>query len=147
MLLSSTVPATAARRSTRRFSLFLMARVLIVVVYAIIYIYFRDQLPEKWSIDSEKIMEIMSYRGVGGALDNSFAVTASLFGLIGVDKLNIFTCVLSAVFLLFATHGVRRASDLFSRSLLIAPCIMLNMFAPSKETIVLLMTMLITFLS
>lgn len=144
MLMNPAIPGRPPRRSTRRFNPYSIAGVLIVFVYAVIYIYFRDALPEKWSVDSAKIIEILNYGGAGGDLDNSFAVTAALFGLIGVDNLDVFTCSVSAIFLMFATHGIRRAGDFFSRLLLIAPCIMLNMFAPSKETVVLIMTMLIT---
>jgi hypothetical protein len=147
MSMSPAIPGRAPGRSrgTRRFNQYSIAGVLIVFVYMVIYIYFRDALPEKWSVDSAKIIEILNYGGAGGDLDNSFAVTAALFSIIGVDNLDVFTCVVSAIFLLFATHGIRRPGDFFSRLLVIAPCIMLNMFAPSKETVVLVMTMLITF--
>jgi len=145
MLMNPAIPGRPPRkRSGRRFNQYSIAGILIVFVYAIIYIFFRNALPEKWSVDSAKIIEILNYGGAGGDLDNSFAVTAALFGLIGVDNLDVFTCIVSAIFLMFATHGIRRAGDFFSRLLLIAPCIMLNMFAPSKETVVLIMTMLIT---
>lgn len=145
MLMNPAIPGRPPRRrSAQRFNPYSMAGILIVFVYAVIYIYFRDALPEKWSVDSAKIIEILNYGGAGGDLDNSFAVTAALFGLIGVDNLDVFTCIVSAIFLMFATRGIRRAGDFFSRLLLIAPCIMLNMFAPSKETVVLIMTMLIT---
>lgn len=138
-------PATmpVRRRSARRVNPYSIAGVLIVLVYTAIYVFFRDMLPEKWSVDSAKIIEILTYGGMDD-LDNSFAVTAVLFGLIGVDNLDIFTCSVSAVFLFFATRDIRGAGDFFTRLLLIAPCIMLNMFAPSKETVVLIMTMLIT---
>ncbi|WP_454902164.1 hypothetical protein [Variovorax gossypii] len=131
------------RRSTHRVNQFSIAGILIVLVYTVIYAYFREMLPEKWSVDSAKIIEILNYGGTGD-MDNSFAVTAALFSIIGVDNLDVFTCGVSAIVLLFATHGIRKAGDFFSRLLLIAPCIMLNMFAPSKETVVLIMTMCIT---
>lgn len=120
-----------------------MTGIVIVLIYTVIYAYFRDSLPEKWSVDSAKIIEILNYGGAGD-IDNSFAITAAMFGLIGLDNLDVFTCAVSAIFLMFATQGIKRAGDFFSRLLLIAPCIMLNMFAPSKETVVLIMTMFIT---
>jgi hypothetical protein len=135
--------ATTGRRGTRRFNQYSIAGVLIVFVYVIIYAYFREMLPEKWSVDSAKILEILNYGGTD-EMDNSFAVTAALFSIIGSDNLDVFTCISSAIFLFFATRNIRRAGDFFSRLLLIAPCIMLNMFAPSKETVVLIMTMCIT---
>ena len=131
------------RRNSGRVNPYSIAGVLIVCIYAVVYIYFRDMLPEKWSVDSAKILEIINYGGAGD-YDNSFAITAMLFGIIGNNNLDVFTCVVSALFLFFATHDIRRAGDFFSRLLLIAPCIMLNMFAPSKETVVLIMTMFIT---
>lgn len=134
----------APRRGARRFNQYSLAGIGLVAVYILIYAFFRESLPDKWSVDSEKIIEILNYGGAGGDLDNSFAITAALFGLIGVDNLDVFTCTVSALFLIFATHDIRRAGDFFSRLLLIAPCIMLNMFAPSKETVVLVMTMFIT---
>jgi hypothetical protein len=137
-------PRRNAPRNRRRFNQYSIAGIALVIVYVLIYAFFRESLPEKWSVDSAKIIEILNYGGAGGDLDNSFAVTAALFGLIGVDNLDIFTCLVSALFLFFATHDIRRAGDFFSRLLLIAPCIMLNMFAPSKETVVLIMTMFIT---
>jgi magnesium-transporting ATPase (P-type) len=137
-------PRGNAPRNRRRFNQYSIAGIALVIVYVLIYAFFRESLPEKWSVDSAKIIEILNYGGAGGDLDNSFAVTAALFGLIGVDNLDIFTCLVSALFLFFATHDIRRAGDFFSRLLLIAPCIMLNMFAPSKETVVLIMTMFIT---
>lgn len=145
MSIDHALPRRAVRRrSSARFNQFSLAGALIVLVYTVIYAYFRDMLPEKWSVDSAKIIEILNYGGAGD-LDNSFGVTAALFGLIGIDNLDVFTCSVSAVFLVFATHNIRKAGDFFSRLLLIAPCIMLNMFSPSKETVVLIMTMLITF--
>lgn len=144
MRMSHAIPGPAVRRrSTRRFNQFSIAGILIVLVYTIIYAYFREMLPEKWSVDSAKIIEILNYGGTGD-MDNSFAVTAALFAVIGVDNLDVFTCGVSVIFLFFATHDVRKAGDFFARLLLIAPCIMLNMFAPSKETVVLIMTMFIT---
>lgn len=140
-------PATTTKRTKKnsgRVNPYSITGISIVFIYTVIYVYFRDSLPDKWSVDSAKIIEILNYGGAGGDLDNSFAVTAALFGLIGVDNLDVFTCSVSALFLLFATHDIRRAGDFFTRLLLIAPCIMLNMFAPSKETVVLIMTMFIT---
>jgi len=140
----SNAPGTGTARRSRRFNPYSIAGLGLVALYVLIYAFFRESLPEKWSVDSAKIIEILNYGGAGGDLDNSFAITAAMFGLIGVDNLDVFTCLVSAAFLLFATHDIRRAGDFFSRLLLIAPCIMLNMFAPSKETVVLIMTMFIT---
>ncbi|WP_354327378.1 hypothetical protein [Variovorax atrisoli] len=136
-------PMAAGRRGSRRFNPYSVAGVLIVLVYVVVYAFFREMLPEKWSVDSAKILEILNYGGTD-EMDNSFAVTAALFSIIGSNNLDVFTCASSAVFLFFATRNIRRAGDFFSRLLLIAPCIMLNMFAPSKETVVLIMTMCIT---
>ncbi|REN19349.1 hypothetical protein DSI41_10725, partial [Mycobacterium tuberculosis] len=95
---AATARTTTIRRGTRRFNQYSIAGVLIVFVYVIIYAYFREMLPEKWSVDSAKILEILNYGGTD-EMDNSFAVTAALFSIIGSNNLDVFTCISSAIFL------------------------------------------------
>lgn len=131
-----------ALRRVADLSVFPLISAAFICGYVIVYMFFRDSLPEKWSVDSAKILSILSY-GSGGGLDNSFAATAAFFSIIGRDNLDVFTVCTSSIFLIFATYGTRVPSDFALRWLLIMPCMMLNMFAPSKETIVLIITMMI----
>lgn len=124
-------------------SVFPLVNGALIAGYVIVYLFFRDALPEKWSVDSAKILSILGY-GNGGSLDDSFAATAAFFSVIGRENLDLFTVCISSVYTVFATHGARTLRDFTLRWLLIMPCMMLNMFAPSKETIVLILTMMIS---
>jgi hypothetical protein len=112
--------------------------------YAVVFLFFKTSLPEKWVTDSDKIAGMMAAGGGADSVDNSFAATAFFFLLIGEQNVEIFSFLVGFTYLALAFRGSRWfGTEFLVRMLWVVPCIPLNLFVASKETIVILMTLVI----
>jgi hypothetical protein len=116
--------------------------VLFIVGYIVVFWFFRTLLPEKWTIDSDKILGIAA-QGEGSA-DNSYAATAFLFMFIGERNVDLLVFTVGTSYLLLAFRGISGFNrEFLVRLAWIIPCLTQALFIANKETIVLSMTLII----
>ncbi|WP_349605759.1 hypothetical protein [Cupriavidus sp. DF5525] len=118
-----------------------VASMLLSLLYLTIYFFGRESLPEKWVTDSNKMLEFL----VTGSsnFDDSFAATARVFSFFGPEYVNVVAASVGVAYLVVASSRVASLRDLAARWLFVLPCMLLNLLAPGKETVVIAMSIIL----
>jgi hypothetical protein len=98
-------------------------------------------LPEFVFRDSDKIQS-----QVGGAStyqDTSFDAVAKFYAALGGIGSNLFVVVVGAVFIWLMVGYSKRLGNLLANTVLIIPCVFFNLFVASKDTLVVLMSIVL----
>ncbi|WP_434032856.1 hypothetical protein [Cupriavidus sp. a3] len=118
-----------------------VASMLLSILYLAIYFFGRESLPEKWVTDSNKMLEFL----VTGSsnFDDSFAATARVFSFFGPEYVNVVTASVGVAYLVVASSRIASLRELAVRWLFVLPCMLLNLLAPGKETVVIAMSIIL----
>jgi hypothetical protein len=93
------------------------------------------------SVDSDTIMEMRDY--IQESTGNSFRYTAMFFNMVPASLLTPFVLSISAICLYIFMKNIRRTSGILIAIYITLPGILLFMTRPQKETIVLIMTVIV----
>jgi hypothetical protein len=114
---------------------------MIVFVYWIVYLKADTFLPEFVFRDAEKIQ---SQIGGGSTYEGtSFDVVAKFYALLGPAGASLFVVAIGTVFIWRMVGEGRRAGSLAATIVLLAPCVFFNLFVASKDTLVVLMALVL----
>lgn len=119
--------------------------VAVAVGYLIIVLLAEDLLPEKWLIDTGKIYDTLEagFYGEARSTDNSFVATARFFGVLPMVLNYIWIYALGVFIAFWSILGARSAWFTTGMVLLIAPILFLCLIAPTKDVIVVLVTVIV----
>jgi hypothetical protein len=113
----------------------------VALLYLAIYVNARTLLPEFIFRDADKIQAQIggdnTYEG------SSFDVVGHFYKALGVTGANVFVATLGVLFIWVTLRQTRRVGSLFVNLALIAPCLFFNLFVASKDTLVVLMALLL----
>ena len=113
------------------------------VIYLALYYPLRNFLPENTLRDAELIAELM--QSGPGSQSQSFIYTAALLDAIPEFAQDIFVNIIGCTTILLITLNLRRALSFFIAPLIVLPLMVTNIMSPTKETIVLMMGLIIFF--
>ncbi|MGU7771930.1 hypothetical protein ACV229_17395 [Burkholderia sp. MR1-5-21] len=112
-----------------------------VSLYWIVYVKAGAFLPEYVFRDAEKIQS-----QIGGSSDyegTSFDAVAKLYAMLGASGTHVLTAVIGALFIWLMIAQARRVGSLVANLVLLAPCVFFNLFVASKDTLVVLMAIVL----
>ncbi|VWM11567.1 hypothetical protein [Burkholderia lata] len=114
---------------------------MIVFVYWIVYAKAGAFLPEFVFRDAEKIQ---SQIGGGSTYEGtSFDAVAKFYALLGPDGTSLFVAAIGTAFIWRIVGEGRRVGSLAAIIVLLAPCVFFNLFVASKDTLVVLMALVL----
>jgi hypothetical protein len=122
--------------------LVLVVTLLWVGAYLLLLFAFYDLIPEKFSRDSRKIMDIMQGTEMG---KGSFLQTALLLSLIPSYLLTMTAAIIGSAVIFIYMSKIRTVSGIVVASSVMMPTTLLNLLYLSKETIVILMTIFVLY--
>ncbi|RQX81471.1 hypothetical protein DF034_18495 [Burkholderia anthina] len=113
----------------------------VALLYLAVYANARALLPEFIFRDADKIDTQIS----GGATydGTSFDAVGRFYRALGGAGTSVFVAALGVLFIWLALRQTRRAGSLFANLVLIAPCLFFNLFVASKDTLVVLIAVLV----
>jgi len=139
------VKSSAMQRPIPGRYLILIYAVTWVLAYWAVYFFFRSLLPQKDLVDASIIQEIAEGLRTGEV--NSYALTGAFFALLPLSV----TTVLVGLFDGYILYRITSSACTFRGMLLLvpimAPFVGLNLQAPTKETVVLAITLLISYVA
>ncbi|WP_321958994.1 hypothetical protein [Burkholderia cenocepacia] len=118
---------------------------LAVLLYWIVYAKAGALLPEFVFRDAEKIQ---SQIGGGNSYeDTSFDAVARFYAALGTTGTTLFVTAIGALFIWRMIGHGRRAGAMVACIVLLAPCVFFNLFVASKDTIVVLMALVLAWVA
>ena len=97
-------------------------------------------LPQKWFGDSTRLIDMASNVAEGRG---SYAATAALYALIPLWMLNSVVTLVGTFFLYLASQSIKTLSSFMIMTLLLLLSVPQTLLVPNKETIVILMTLIL----
>ncbi|WP_230474796.1 hypothetical protein [Dyella monticola] len=114
---------------------------MMALLYLAIYANARALLPDFIFRDADKIQTQI---GGGSAYSGtSFDVAGRFYAALGTTGTNAFVATLGVLFIWATLRQTRHAGALFANLALIVPCLFFNLFVASKDTLVVLMTLVL----
>jgi len=120
----------------------LFSWMLVCIVLSFIDISF---LGDNLEVDSNLLIEF-SYSNTG-LVDGSYGGTARLFSLIPLPLITVAVLIIGCASLYLFMKDLRRPSSLLLALIITAPAMVLFLVRPQKETVVLLLTMLVLYIA
>lgn len=117
-----------------------MAKMGFILVYFLTKFALVDYLPAKWFVDSEKMYRIMDS---GGDQGGSFAITAKILTLIPTFYHDLLVAFLGVVCIVQTFSAIKTRRGLIAGIVVLPPLLLLGLLVPSKETLVVLMSLVI----
>ncbi len=111
-----------------------------VLVYGVFYFFLRGLVPEKYLRDAGRIQDLIQ---TGATAGTSYKMTALLLGYLPVWALHVLTATLNACVLYCIASTARTLRGIGLQVLVLAPLILLCMMAPTKETFVAALALLV----
>lgn len=122
-----------------------LAASVAVLLYVTLYLKASAFLPEFVFRDSEKIQSQIG--GSSTYQDTSFDAVAKFYASLGTVGTSGFVAAIGALFIWLMIGYSKRVGGLFVNSMLVAPCVFFNLFVASKDTLVVLMSLLLVTLA
>ncbi|MFL9932272.1 hypothetical protein P0D88_24250 [Paraburkholderia sp. RL18-103-BIB-C] len=117
---------------------------LAILLYVTMYWKAGSFLPEFVFRDSDKIQSQVS--GSSTYQDSSFDAVAKFYSALGGIGSNLFVAIVGAVFIWLMIGYSKRLGGLLLNTVLIAPCVFFNLFVASKDTLVVLMSIVLVLI-
>lgn len=114
---------------------------LLALLYLAVYANARALLPEFIFRDADKIQAQVA--GGDAYQGTSFDAVGHFYRMLGHAGSSLFVAALGVLFIWMTLRQTRRAGSLFANLALLAPCLFFNLFVASKDTLVVLMAMLL----
>ena len=112
-----------------------------VLLYWAIYFFFRDFFPDKALADAREIQDIAMGLKEGGV--GAYPITAAFFALLPLSITNILVGLFDGLVLYLVASSARTYRGMFILVPILIPFIFFNLQAPTKETIILALSLLI----
>ncbi|MCA8000426.1 hypothetical protein [Burkholderia metallica] len=117
----------------------------VALLYLAVYANARALLPEFIFRDADKIETQI---GGGATYDGtSFDAVGRFYQTLGNAGTSVFVAALGVLFIWLALRQTRRAGSLCANLVLIAPCLFFNLFVASKDTLVVLIAVLLAWVA
>ncbi|WP_144113304.1 hypothetical protein [Paraburkholderia sp. BCC1886] len=117
---------------------------LAILLYLTVYWKAGSFLPEFISRDAEKIQSQIG--GSSTYQDTSFDAVAKFYASLGEIGTHLFVMAVGAAFIGLTLGCSRRAGGLLLNAMLVAPCVFFNLFVASKDTLVVLISILLVLI-
>ena len=115
-----------------------------VLIYLMLYFVFRDLIPEKFMRDATFLQEVLgNINSMAAQSRPDFVTVASIYNVLPIPLTNALIGVLDALILYQIVSSVRSFRGMGLLFIIVPPFIIQNLMAPTKETLVLLITSII----
>ncbi|CAB3756019.1 hypothetical protein GQ57_02415 [Burkholderia sp. MSh2] len=114
---------------------------LAVLLYWIVYAKAGAFLPEYVFRDADKIQSQIG--GSGDYDGTSFDAVAKFYAMLGASGTHVLTAAIGALCIWMTIAHARRVGSLVASLVLLAPCVFFNLFVASKDTLVVLMAIVL----
>jgi hypothetical protein len=116
-----------------------------IFLYALLYLKASSFLPEFVFRDSDKIQSQIG--GSSTYQNTSFDAVAKFYSSLGQTGTTVFVVLIGAVLISIIVGYSKRPGALMVNMFLLAPCIFFNLFVASKDTLVVLIALLLVFVA